>query len=289
MRRFFLENETGARYPLNNESGVFLSNPTGLGVTLNPAFSDLRSGFFRNTSADAEPQSVVVCDLVFTRDAYAGYRAFVNWCSTAKKLYLVYLPYGGTEYFRAVTVNYLTKTELTATRWLTVPISFACTTPWYRAAPTRMSMAGETGGAMRYTFIYDASLVYSASSTGGMAADISAGGHIPAAFVLSCRGELVNPRIALKGLSSGVTYGVCSLSETISANERLEVSTLYGDSHIIKTNAAGSVTDLLDSADLAYEPFPRVPMTEDCSLTLSADEAITGEADIRVYYYYRSV
>ena len=41
--------------------------------------------------------------------------------------------------------------------------------------------------------------------------------------------------------------------------------------------------------DLAYEPFPRIPVNEDCVLLMSADSDILGRANVRVYYYYRSV
>ena len=44
-----------------------------------------------------------------------------------------------------------------------------------------------------------------------------------------------------------------------------------------------------NNVDLAYEPFPRIPVNEDCVLLMSADSDISGRATVRVYYYYRSV
>ena len=55
------------------------------------------------------------------------------------------------------------------------------------------------------------------------------------------------------------------------------------------TDADGVVTDALNSVDLAHEPFPRIPVNEDCVLLMSADSDIGGRATVRVYYYYRSV
>ena len=51
----------------------------------------------------------------------------------------------------------------------------------------------------------------------------------------------------------------------------------------------GITTDALDSVDLAYEPFPKIPVNEDCTLLMAADSDIVGRATVRVYYYYRSV
>jgi len=41
MRKFYIENGLGVRQALNGESGIFLSNPTGLGLSLSPTFADL--------------------------------------------------------------------------------------------------------------------------------------------------------------------------------------------------------------------------------------------------------
>ena len=57
----------------------------------------------------------------------------------------------------------------------------------------------------------------------------------------------------------------------------------------LEARAKGKTTDALNNVDLAYEPFPRIPVNEDCVLLMSADSDILGRANVRVYYYYRSV
>nr|DAT23147.1 MAG TPA: Baseplate protein [Caudoviricetes sp.] len=290
MRKFFIENQQGSRIPLNGESGIFLSEPTGLGVTLSPSFADLHKGFFRSISGETEPQSTVACDLVFKGDdAYADYRNFVDWCSAAGELFLIYKPFGTTEFYRGIQINYLTKTELTDTRWLVVPTSLACTTPWYRAAPSRMSMSSEQGNVMQYPFRFSSDLSYSSSNAGSMAADLSAAGHIPASFVFTYTGAIINPKLTLQGVTSGKVYGICSLNATLNQGETLEVSTRYGESYVTITDSRGVPRDALESLNLAYEPFPRIPIDEDCTLYLAADGDIRGSATVRVFYYYRSV
>ena len=290
MRKFYIENEIGSRLPLNGEQGLFLSNPAGLGLTLPANFADIHKGFFRDISGESEPQGTITGDLVFIGDnAYADYRSFVDWCSASASLHLIYKPYGTTEFYRDVQINYLTKTELTDTRWLTVPAAFACLSPWYRAAPTSMSMSTESGYVLKYPFSYTSDLIYSSSSAGSMAADIPAGGHIPAAFEITYRGAIINPKISLVGSSSNKTYGICALNATLADNASFTVSSLYGKCRVEITDADGVVTDALNSVDLAYEPFPRIPVNEDCVLLMSADSDISGRATVRVYYYYRSV
>lgn len=290
MRKFYLENEIGSRLPLNGEEGIFLSNPAGLGLTMSSDFADIHYGFFRDVSGKSEPQSTVTGDLVFIgSNAYADYRSFVDWCNNSESLHLIYLPYGNTEFCRDIHISYLTKTELTDTRWLSVPASFACLSPWYRAAPTSMSMSTESGYVLKYPFSYTSDLIYSSSSAGSMAADIPAGGHIPAAFELTYKGAVINPKITLVGSSTNTTYGICALNATLGENDTFTVSTFYGKCRVTITGADGIAKDALNDVDLAYEPFPRIPVNEDCVLLMSADSDIGGRATVRVYYYYRSV
>jgi hypothetical protein len=122
-----------------------------------------------------------------------------------------------------------------------------------------------------------------------MAADIPAGGHIPAAFELTYKGAIINPKITLVGSSSNITYGICALNATLGDNDSFTVSTFYGKCRVEMTDAGGNTTDALNNVDLAYEPFPRIPVNEDCVLLMSADSDITGHATVKVYYYYRSV
>ncbi len=290
MRKFYIENENGSRLPLNGETGIFFSNPAGLGLTLPTDFADIHKGFFRSTAGESEPQGTITGDLVFIgENAYADYRDFVNWCSTSVSLHLIYLPYGTTEFYRDIQIGYLTKTELTETRWLSVPTSLACLSPWYRAAPTSMTLSTESGYVMKYPFRYTSDLIYSSSNMGSMAADIPAGGHIPAAFELVYSGAIINPKVTLKGSSTNQTYGVCALNATLNNDQTLTVSSLYSKCRVTITDKDGTVNDALNLVDLAYEPFPRIPITEDCVLSLSADNDILGTAIVRVYYYYRSV
>ena len=91
------------------------------------------------------------------------------------------------------------------------------------------------------------------------------------------------------GSSTNTTYGICSLNATLGDNDTFTVSTFYGKCRVEITDADGKTTDALNNVDLAYEPFPRIPVNEDCVLLMSADSDILGRANVRVYYYYRSV
>lgn len=122
----------------------------------------------------------------------------MDWLQASSALTLIYAP-DGREYHREVTVSFLTKTELKLGRWLYVPASFACLTPWYLPTPLRLSMTKQASNAMRYPFRYAGSLIYGSSSAGSMTAEISPDGHYPAALRFEYSGAAVDPVLTLRG------------------------------------------------------------------------------------------
>lgn len=289
-RKFYLENAAGERRDLNGKDRVYFSDPVGLGITLAQSYADLGNGFFSPISTGSEPQQQPGGTLNFTGpDPYADYRELINWMSGSDGLVLVYLPYGSEEYSRRVDINYLSKGELNFVRWLVVPVSFNVLTPWYRAAPSKLTLSVTEGNELRYPYYYTEDLIYGNSSTAAMSADVAKGGHVPAAIKMTYTGEILNPRIALIGAQTGRTYGICSIGVQLSSSDTLEFSTLQRDSYARLRKADGTARDLLDALDLSSEPFFRIPLSEPCVLEVAADDTFTGAADLQIYYYYRSV
>lgn len=291
MRKFYLENETGVRWDLNGKTGVRLSNPAGLGVKLNNQYADLENGFFKNIGSKAEPQRSVVADVVFTKKAYETYRSFLSWISEARELILIYSPYEPLEFYRRVEMQYLTKGELGAAKWLKTPISLACLTPWYLPTALRIALTKQSETAMRYPFTYNTVLRYGTSSIGSYAADIAPDGHLPASMRFVYKGAAKNPVITLTGAASGKVYGKCIITAELSAEDTIELFSSPRDGYIRKISADGTETDLIDTnaVDITEDPFLRIPLEESCHLQLSAEDALSGNAEVQVYYYYRSV
>lgn len=290
IRKLYIQNAAGARWGLNGDRGVYAYNLSGFGFTLSPNFADLSRGFFVPVSDQTEPQNTIPFTLAFTRNAYEVYQSFVNWMSSAGKVTLIYNPTGRQEYCRDVIVNFLQKGEKNAVGWLEVPASFFCSTPWYMPAPTVLDLgtAGEDE-SKRYDYAYEENLIYGDDSTASLSGDILGAGHIPGALELTYHGAITNPKIRLTGKNSGKTYGICSVSTVLETGDTLKFSSRYDDSYIKKISAGGSETDLLDVLDLSTTPFFHVPVDEACSVSIEADAAFTGSADLLIFYYYRSV
>lgn len=290
MRKFYFQNSSGERIALNGENRLHLTDPTGLGLTLTPSFADLKRGFFRGISDDAEPQTSFNGTLTFTgASPYDDYRNFVDWLQQAGQLYLIYKPTTNTEYMRQIELSYLSKGELNSLRWLVVPAAFFYVTPWYRPTATELELINIEGNAIVYPFRYTPELIYGDDSASSLSTVIAPAGHTPGAIVLSYYGEILNPRVRLVGNISGKTYGLCSVTANLAASDRFELSTLYRDSYVRHISAAGNVTDLLDSVSLASEPFFHFPVDEPSTLSMEADAVFTGNAALTLYYYFRTV
>ena len=290
IRKLFFQNAAGQRWGLNGDRGVYASNLSGFGFTLSPSYADLSRGFFVPVSDEAEPQNTLAFTLTFTRNPYETYEALVNWLAAAGTITIVYNPAGKREFCRDVSVNFLQKGEKNASGWLEVPCSFFCNTPWYLPSPTTLFLgtAGEDN-QKRYDYRYTADLRYGQNSSGALSGIIAGAGHIPGSLELTYHGAITNPKIRLVGNISGKTYGLCSVEAVLSVSDIFKFSSRYENSCVKRIAAGGGETDLLDALDLSSTPFFHIPVDEPCTVSIEADTAFTGSADLLIYYYYRSV
>lgn len=295
MRLFYLEDQKGERIPLNNENGIFLYSPSGLGFEYSHDYSESGSGFFMRIK-DGINQSEIGFVFVFPPKEYANgspdspyerYRKLIDWIYKAEELYFIYCPYAPNEYYKRVEIQTVEKTELDRYGALQCNISILPLTPWYLPAPIHVNFGEEQDNAMRYTFTYTDDLIYGVGSK-DYTAEITAQGHIPSAVKVTFKGQVINPVFELRGSVTRKIHGRCAITATFSSDETLEFSTEEQNSYVKKIKASGEEIDLLDQIDITQNPFFRVPLTEPCELTLSGD-SILGKATMLLYVYYRGV
>ena len=293
MRLFHLQNELGSRISLNNETGIFLTEPEGLGLEFGDTFADIGEGFFRMVSKKHN-QRVIGGKLNFIKDPYESYNSFVNWCMAAKDLYFIYNP-SGKEYYIHVEIESMQKTEMNQLGYMEVPIRLKYLSPWYIPYPAQISMIG--ADVVGFTFgdsnndgsRLDGTDVFIGSTSEAYASDIEAYGHLPAAVKITFKGIASNPIFKLTGKSTGIEYGKCKINKSFGTETTIELSTMYEDSYIKSIDVLGNEEDLLQYVDLTTDPFFKVPLTEDCVLNITDMDSLSGQVNGRIYYYYRSV
>lgn len=298
MRLFYLQNELGNRISLNNETGIFLSEPEGLGLEFGDSFADIDEGFFKNVRRKYA-QNVIGGKLLFLKDPYNSYMDFISWCLAAKSLYFVYKP-KDVEYYIHVEIHSFQKTEINEYGYLEIPIKLSYLSPWYVPSPAVITMIGEDLSPFRFgTDLVPGSRfgdethptvdVLSGSSSESYTSDIHPIGHLPPAIKLTIKGECTAPIICLTGKRTGIQYGRCAINQTFNVGSTIELSTMYEDSYIKSYDVLGNESDLLPYIDLTTDPFFKVPLTEDCILTITDSGTLNGKVNGYVYYYYRSV
>ena len=293
MRLFYLQNESGSRIGLNNETGIFLSKPEGLGLEFGDTFADIDEGFFKMVSKKHR-QRTISATLNFITKPYESYNNFVNWCIAAKELYFIYNPYGK-EYYIHVEIDSLQKTEINEFGFLEAPIKLKYLSPWYIPYPAQISMVGEDVSVFMFGddetdgSVLDGDDVLIGSSSEAFTSEISAYGHLPAAIKLTFIGTTSQPVFRLVGKETGIEYGKCYIDKSFGDNTTIELSTMYEDSHVKSIDILGNEMDLLPYVDLTSEPFFKVPFTESCILTIADSGSLSGKVDGQIYYYYRSV
>lgn len=291
-RKFYLANAAGERWPLNGERGVWLADPSGLGLALTPGVANGRNGFFAVTVTDDVPQGGVYGTLVFTGSSpYTDYQTLLSWAlAAADGLAIIYTPTPSAEYCRSVVLTSLVKSEIKAPGWLSCEMTLEALTPWYRASVPRIDIDnGNAATAKRYPYRYVSGLHYPVSSNGQMRAVVQASGHLPAAVTVDLHGPIDRPSLRLVGTSTGKEYARADIDVRVNANERLEYSSRYLNAYIQKVAANDVTTDLLPMVDLAYEPWLRVPLAEPCALVVAADSAVSSASTLNIYDYYWSV
>jgi len=288
-RKFYLQNAAGTRVDLNGLKNVLATDPTGLGSDLSPVFGDLTGGFFKLLSNENEPQTPVGMKINFTNkaNAYSQFQSLARFISAAGDgLTLVYCPIGSVEYYRDVSLSYLKKTEKARTGWLTCQAEFLPLTPWYLPSSLSVDLAPVLSDAMRYSWRYDTDR-YVRSHSANYSATLSPAGDIPAALQIVFEGAINTPLITLTGMSTGTVYGRCQIDKVLHAGDVLEYSSAKNNAYV-RLLSGGVTEDLDNEIDLDTDPFFFLPLTETCDLSITGI-AISGEASVKVLYYYRTV
>ena len=283
MRYIALQNQSGETVVLNGENSVWFSNISGLGITNETNAVDLGSGFFRNIDTGHPPKQSVPGDLfIMPPDADQKYRQFLNWTQAAKKLTLVYRPFGAETFYRLVHLEYLQKSVPEKTGRLTIPVSFMPLTPWYKPTPMDISMGAAETDITTFSFAFNQYLHFPATTGQAWSGTLQPAGHIPAAIKFDYTGSATNLELTLTGENSEKVYGKCKVTGEING---FSFSSVPYDSYVLE----GDGDELYDMLDPGVDPYIRLPLDEPCIVSLAASNNLTGSATASVYYFYRSV
>ena len=155
MRQFYLINADGQKYNLINDmTRAFLWQPSGLGFQYDKDYMESEGFFFEMNSAVSQTAKTGV--LVFFKDPYTQYKAFMDYISSSEGLRLAYSPKGNTWYYVDIDIEYVEKSEIEENGTLQCSISMLPKTPMYLPYELNIDLSGDLGTAIKqYDYKYE--------------------------------------------------------------------------------------------------------------------------------------
>lgn len=288
MRKFYFENENGERINFNTGTN-FLSSPSGLGFERNYSFLNLNDGFFLSTN-EKTVQGTIGGTIVFTdkQNQYRDYRNLMDWINrNNKRLTLVYLPYGATEYCIDILVKSIHKGETALNGWLSCNISMIPLTPYYSKSNLEFTFRNQgTGLGKKYSYNYD--YTYGFSSEAG-SIDLNIGGDYDGYARLQIFGACDSLIVKLEDRDSNILGQIDLTGFAIASNESIIIDT-RPNSAGVWLNRNGVKSDIIDELILNsdLEVFFSIVPNKDLILSVTAEGDIGENSKCIVYQYWRT-
>ena len=279
IRQFYLENEYGQRWDLNNSATGLLISPDGLGYSMNSSYSGIGYSFVRNYMK--EKQQEISGTVVFgTKTPYVACNQFIMFTNAAAELKLIYKTDAG-EYYRDVDLVDFGKSEMTEARVLECEVSFRCRGLFYSNQVDRF-VVSRSEGELRWSFTWPARF----NDYELRAVRINNAGHVPAAFELELSGYCENPSVTLS--QNGEELYRVRFPTILQQGERILYSSVDGNLYCFREDENGERVNFTDQLDINNTNFFKLPVGGS-QLDFTSDTGATNRTVLTVYRFYRAV
>lgn len=249
MRKFYIENESAARFSLWGNR-VYMVDPSGLGIKYETSYIRIGDSFLRNKKNVAQGEIGGKIEFL-DPGANEKFNEFYNFCAASNELYLVYDPGDGVEYIRDIDIAEVGKTERTGGT-LPISVTFICKTLYYLRNNNRFIFEAASG-EKRYDYAYD----FKYGDYGTYERMIANDGHVPAPFTCNIYGYCVNPSIRI--VKDGETLHEVEFKTAVQVGEYIRYSTR--DGKLEATLVSGSnESNLMHLLDIEKDNFFKIPV-----------------------------
>lgn len=291
MRQFYLINADGQKYNLINDmTRAFLWQPSGLGFQYDKDYMESEGFFFEMNSAVSQTAKTGV--LVFFKDPYTQYKAFMDYISSSEGLRLAYSPKGNTWYYVDIDIEYVEKSEIEENGTLQCSISMLPKTPMYLPYELNIDLSGDLGssikqyGGVNYAYKYD--YTYSNTAVAGEI-EFEIPAQMDSGLEITIYGAISSP--VMEFYASGEKIGEIDLSSiSVLAGDYVKYSSVPTSAGIYQS-VSGVVDDITEQIGLNadYPSFFLLPPNQTIKAVLQADILTGTSASIKVYEYFMSV
>lgn len=291
MRQFYLINADGQKYNLINDmTRAFLWQPSGLGFQYDKEYMESDGFFFEMNSAVSQTAKTGI--LVFFKDPYTQYKAFMDYVSSSEGLRLAYSPKGNTWYYVDIDIEYVEKSEIEENGTLQCSISMLPKTPMYLPYELNIDLSGDLGssikqyGGVNYAYKYD--YTYSNTAVAGEI-EFEIPAQMDSGLEITIYGAISSP--VMEFYASGSKIGEIDLSSiSVLAGDYVKYSSIPTSAGIYQS-VSGVVDDITEQIGLNadYPSFFLLPPNQTIKAVLQADVLTGTSASIKVYEYFMSV
>ena len=285
MRQFYLINKDGQRYNLiNDNSTAFLWQPGGLGFQYDKEYMESDGFFFEMNSAVGQVAKTGV--LVFFKDPYTQYKAFMDYISHGEGLRLAYCP-KNTWYYVDIDIESVQKGELELDGTLQCSIIMMPKTPMYLPHEINIELSGDVSTDVKqYDYKYD--YTYGNSAVAGEV-EFNINAQMNSGVEITIPGSISSP--VLTFYADGEQIGKIDLSAvSVGVGEYIRYSSIPTTAGVY-LYTGGTETDITDQIGLnaQYPTFFMLPPNKNIKAVLSAVSISGATVQIKVYEYFYSI
>lgn len=278
MREFYFGITSGGDlWGLNNDD-LFLENPSGLGVTLDPPLLDLKDGFFRVANNTQIPNETITADIIIK--GYAKYREFADLLFQIEdELLFIYRPQLLQTFSRRVKLSSLGKTEINEGTKLRCPIVLKALEPWRHDATIPWTLSSDEYATL-YGKAYEGERLVPSV-------------QMPFAFSVKTTGGAIPKMIAAwETLEGGTAPTMVIIPDSVRTQYDggvFEYSNDPRDSYI-RVTKNGVTEDIINKVPFTNNIFGRVKSeTAKAFIIFDEDESDIPTMTGRYFEFYRSV
>ena len=282
-RKFYLENEKGEQFELNDREYCVLTDPQGLGFGNEMDFI-LIGDTFRASKKVVKQQKFDGVINFMKPDHYNKYRVFTDYVLASKTLELIYEPKENEQYLRGVEIGGIKKGEIdNKDSILKCPIELYFETLYYKKSQSRYEIQANANGV---SYPYQLPAQYNDSSRSEVGFDND--GQTNAAIVFEYHGIAQNPTIDICNSANEEVFSL-RLTDFLAAGEKIRYSSIDDNLYITKVDASGNETNIIDSfTDLTQQLFFKVPRGFH-TIRFRKDDVNNSFAVLYTFRYYRAV
>lgn len=291
MRKFWLEDPFGKKVSCSDPGKLWFENPSGLGYSMARGYESIKPGFFVKTSSE-EDQVPLTGTLTLRAQPYSTYASITDWLCTIdatseRPMKIVYSPEKDVQYYRDVSVDVISKGELSKWGPLECPVTINPLSPLYTRQTVNITISPAVESYKQYDYTYP---YYYIGYLDPASEPFEIGGHYPGELELEANGPLANPILTVTKTNTRELCGKIDLTGTSIARGEKLVYSSRGEQAGIWIVEDGIKTDLIDRVELYAdtEVFFTIPPHTPLTVTIEVSGVLATTAVLKVYTYYRT-